>query len=177
MTAGRLSRHTTLNNVLQLALRSAGIPSLLEPPGCSRNDGKRPDGMSYGPWSKGRQLIWDVTCVDTVSISNIVLSSSAGGTAAAEAEKRKVQKYGNLLDRFIFYPFGVETLGSWGPSAKKLVSEISHKIFVKSHEKRCFDFLKQRFSLAIQRGNAACILGTLPPQKALDEIFYVLCVR
>jgi len=29
-------------------------------------------------------------------------------------------------------------------------------------ERRSFEFLMQRFSVAIQRGNAACILGTLP---------------
>lgn len=173
-TSGRLSRHAALNETIRRALKSAGVPSLLEPTGVSRNDGKRPDGLTYGPWKNGRQLVWDATCSDTMCQSNIALSSKDGGSVAAVAEERKMVKYSTLADRFIVCPFGVETFGSWGPSAKSLVSEIGRRIIEKSGETRSTEFLKQRISLEIQRGNAISVLATLPPQRSFDEIHYIL---
>ena len=38
-------------------------------------------------------------------------------------------------------------------------------------EKRSTFFLSQSISVAIQRGNAACIIGTAPSSEGLDEIF------
>jgi hypothetical protein len=35
-------------------------------------------------------------------------------------------------------------------------------------------YLTQRISLAIQRGNAASVLGTIPLSPDLEEIFYIL---
>jgi len=31
----------------------------------------------------------------------------------------------------------------------------------------------QRLSVAVQRGNAACVLGTVPASIGLDELFYI----
>ena len=45
-SAGRHPRHAALNDVVRRALKSAGIPSILEPVGIDRGDGKRPDGIS-----------------------------------------------------------------------------------------------------------------------------------
>ena len=42
----------------------------------------------------------------------------------------------------------------------------------KTHEKRATSYLLQRIGLAIQRGNVASILGTLPPSKNLNQIYY-----
>ena len=38
-------------------------------------------------------------------------------------------------------------------------------------EKRSTFFLSQSISIAIQRGNAACIIGTAPSSEGLEEIF------
>lgn len=37
------------NDVIIRTLRSAEVSSILEPPGCSRQDRKHPDGMTLGP--------------------------------------------------------------------------------------------------------------------------------
>jgi hypothetical protein len=58
---GRFRRHSDLNIIIQRALSSAHIHSTLEPTGPSRDDGKRPDGATLTPWSKGQRLISDVT--------------------------------------------------------------------------------------------------------------------
>uniref|UniRef100_A0A8D8SYK8 Reverse transcriptase domain-containing protein n=3 Tax=Cacopsylla melanoneura TaxID=428564 RepID=A0A8D8SYK8_9HEMI len=54
-------------NIITRALTSLDLYPTLEPAGISRNDGKRPDGMSLIAWSKGLKLIWDLTCVDRYS--------------------------------------------------------------------------------------------------------------
>ncbi|CAH2218448.1 jg8322 [Pararge aegeria aegeria] len=43
---------------------------LLETPGLFRDDGRRPDGMTIVPWSMGRALVWDATCVDTLALAD-----------------------------------------------------------------------------------------------------------
>jgi len=48
------------------------------------------------PWSLGKCLIWDVTCVDTLAPSHLEMSKNQVGYAAVEAEKRKVAKYKTL---------------------------------------------------------------------------------
>ena len=56
---GRFSRHSAINDILKRALSSLGIPSILEPIGINRSDGKRPDGLTLISWSKGKPLrVW-----------------------------------------------------------------------------------------------------------------------
>ena len=45
-------------------LGSLDLPSMLEPRGLFRTDGKRPDGVTMSPWEMGKQLVRDVTVVD-----------------------------------------------------------------------------------------------------------------
>jgi len=62
-SAGREARHTAMNSIVMAALSSAEIPIRLEHRGRSRDDGKRPDGVTSMPWKNGRCLIWDVTYI------------------------------------------------------------------------------------------------------------------
>ncbi|KAJ4452177.1 hypothetical protein ANN_03695 [Periplaneta americana] len=121
---GRIPRHTSLNDIIKRSLTSCGIPSLLEPPGISRADGKRPDGLTLISWSRRKSLIWDSTCVDTLAPSHLPNTSRRVASAAELDVKNKVNKYAHLLDNYIFVPFGVETFGSWNHDAKVLVSQI-----------------------------------------------------
>ena len=45
-SAERFSRHAQVNDIIKKALSRAHIPSILEPNGVSRSDGKRPDEMT-----------------------------------------------------------------------------------------------------------------------------------
>ena len=40
---------------------------MLEPRGLYRTDGKRPDGVPKTRWEMGKQLVWNVTFVDTLA--------------------------------------------------------------------------------------------------------------
>ena len=81
------------NNIILHSLAAANIPSRLEPSGLFRSNGKRLDGVFLVPWSQGRYLAWDVTCVNTFCPSNLPHSVDAPGGAAAIAEDGKNHKY------------------------------------------------------------------------------------
>ena len=83
-------------------MSSAGYNEVLEPVGLDRGDGKRPDGITVFPFSRGKCLNWDSTCVDSFSSSEMALNAIEPGLAARSAEVRKSHKYEGLCDRCIF---------------------------------------------------------------------------
>jgi hypothetical protein len=48
-SSGRFSRHTEINSIINRSLTSIHVNSILKPNGLSRDDGKRPDGMTLVP--------------------------------------------------------------------------------------------------------------------------------
>ena len=78
-SAGRHPRHSAMNDVVKRALQRAGLSSVLEPPGLDRGDGSRPDGITVFPFSCGKSLVWDCTCVDTFAESHLVSSAVEAG--------------------------------------------------------------------------------------------------
>ena len=146
---------------------------MLEPPGLSRSDGKRPDGLTLYPWANGKNVVWDFTCRDSLAPSHISTTSKEAGKAAEQAEAAKLTTYSNLINNYTVIPVAMETLGSWGSLGKKFITEIGSRIADATGEKRSTYFLFQAISMAAQRGNVASILGTSPNTKKLDEIYYL----
>ena len=66
--------------------------------------------MTLVPWAVGKQLLWDVTVVDSLDPCRIsVWSVCNPGTAAAEADEQKNDKYKDLVvDGYIFQPLAFE---------------------------------------------------------------------
>ena len=87
---------------------------------------------------------------------------------------KKCAKYAGLLGRYYFCPLAFETFGTWGEQAKELITDIGKRIADQTGERRSVEFLRQKISIEIQRGNAASVFGTLPSSRGLDQIFYVL---
>ena len=54
-------------------------------------------------------------------------------------------------------PVGIETFGAYGPQAIKLITQIGKKIQEATGEKLSTFYIKQRISMAIQKGNAVCV--------------------
>lgn len=159
--SGRHSRHNQVNEILCRAFNSVGAFATREPHSlCGRSD-KRPDGVTQIPWRRGRCLAWDATCPNTFAQSYVQTTSNVAGSAAAGAEQKKQQKYSDMNIDVDFVPFAIETSGVWGEEALRLVNEIGRRIAEVTHEPRSTAFLRQRISVAVQRGNAACINGTL----------------
>ena len=158
-SAGRFPRHSALNDVIRRGLEAAGFPSQLEPVGLDRGDGKRPDGITMFPFKSGKALIWDATCTDSFSPGNVISSAVDPGSAARAAEERKMVKYASLTDRFLFVPVAVETSGVLGPLSLCFLKDIGHLAANARHEPRELEWLLQRVSLAVVRGNAHAILS------------------
>ena len=169
-SAGRHPRHSALNDVIRRALNSAGIPSVLEPVGIDRGDGKRPDGISVFPFSNGKCLCWDATCIDTYAATHIYGSAVSAGSAAREAEVRKCQKYQALSARYIFEPVAVETTGVYGVTTSTLLSDLGRRISNVSGDRRETLWLEQRIGLAVQRGNAYSILVAVRERYDVEPI-------
>ena len=77
----------------------------------------------------------------------------------------------NLAQDYHFTPIAIETYGAWGTESHKIIKEIGQNLMETTGEKKSTFYLTQRISIALQRGNAACILGTVPPTEGLEAIF------
>ena len=133
--------------------------------------------MTMCPWSQGKALVWDATVWDTMADSHIVGSVAAPGHAAAEAETSKHRHHSFLEGQYLFVPLAFETFGTWGHEAKGLISEIGRRITNHTGEKRATEFLRQRISIEISRGNAFSVINTHPHTRGLEEIFSVLTLK
>ena len=85
------------------------------------------------------------------------------GSAAAGREDKEVEKYSNL-SHYRFVPVDIETYGAYGPQGIKLVKQIDKKNQDATGEKLSTFYLFQSISMAIQRGNAVCVMGC-PKEK------------
>ncbi|XP_055357023.1 uncharacterized protein LOC129602087 [Paramacrobiotus metropolitanus] len=171
---GRIPTHKCLNAIVKRSLALAGFERELEPQGIFPTDSKRLDGVTLTPWERGRMLAWDATCVNTMAISHIVATSTRAGAAAAQAEQGKIEKYRDIGQDYLFRALGFETLGPPGPEAVRTITEFGQKIRQETGEKRATEYLRQRISIEMQRGNAASIMGTAPMGANLDQIFCVI---
>ena len=151
---GRMMRHHALNDVVTRALNRAAIPASKEPIGLSRDDGKRPDGMTLIPWQSGKLLIWDVTVISTLASSYVSLSSQEKGKAAELAATRKEDKYSCLSRTYTFQPLAFENCGAMNESAYDFFRTVGRKITEVTGEKRETSFLFQRLSVSLQRFNS-----------------------
>jgi hypothetical protein len=127
------------------------------------------------PWSKGKRILWDATCSDTLAKTYISSAAHSAGAATLSAEKRKHKKYEGISNKYMFVPFAVETLGPFGEEALALVKDLGKRLIeIESPgEPRSCAYLIQRISIAIQLGNAASILATVHTSSKFQEIFYL----
>ena len=169
-SAGRLPRHAHLNDVVRRGLASAGIPAVLEPVGLDRGDGRRPDGLTLFPYSGGMCLTWDATCTDTFADSVLIQSALEPGVAARNAEVRKQRHYSEISSRYKFVPIAVETSGVLGPATSKFIRELGQLITARTGERRETEWLRQRLSMALVRGNAAAVLATATTDRAKGRL-------
>ena len=168
-SAGRSLRHSLLNDIIHRSLGRAQIAAVKEPAGLSLGSGRRPDGATLIPWVRGKCLAWDATTPDTLAASHIGNTSTTSGAAASHAASRKKEKYRDLNDTYLFVPVAVETLGSWDAEGLSFIKELGRRISGVTHDARETSFLLQRLSVAVQRGNAASVLGTLSADVSVTE--------
>jgi len=118
-----------------------------------------PNGLTLNPWYRGRSLVWDATVVDTFAESHYIVSAAIPGSVATDAETDKCRKYNYLLDNYYFQPVAIETTGVYGKSTAPFLSCLEKKLVDISGNPRERQWLHQRLSLAVVRGNTASILA------------------
>ena len=148
-----------MKEIVGRALRSAGLPTRLEPLGlCRGTNNKRPDGETLVPWQSGQPLAFDVTCIDSFAPSR---QHCQPGVALVKKEAEKRAKYADLRGH-LFSPVAVETLGRWGPQSFAFLKELGRRLNSVSGESRSSFFLRHRLSVAVTRGNCLAVLGSIP---------------
>ena len=160
-SAPRHQRHSHMNDIIWRAVKRAQIPVVKEPVGLSM-DGKRPDGATLIPWARGKPLAWDVTVPDTFAKSHLQNTATQACAAADTAADNKVTKYAHLATTHMFVPISVETGGSWNVQAVEFVQDLGKRISEVTNEPMETQFLFQRLSMAVQRGNAIAFKSTFP---------------
>ena len=166
--SSKIVRHNFINDLVYRALVRAGIPSAKEPAGISRTDGKRPDGMTLIPWAGGKNVLWDITVIDTLAASYLPSTSTAAGNAAEIATARKDEKYAALSTNYNFVPIAIETLGPISVRATAFLRELGRRLYLATDDPRESTFLFQRLSVAVQRFNSVCFRGSFA--KAQEDM-------
>lgn len=92
-----------------------------------KSGGKRSDGATTLSFARRMEMAWDVKVSHTCASAYTSSSASCARAAAGLADSRKNTK-SRLLPAVYFRPVGLETLGSFGPSALALFNEISNRI-------------------------------------------------
>jgi hypothetical protein len=168
-SSARIQRHSALNDLIFRAFVKAGVPSIKEPPGLLRTDGKRPDGVTQIPWASGKSLAWDVTVTDTLAPSYRHLSSISAGKAAERAAELKVAKYSAIAVSHDFLPIAFETLGPLNAAAATFIASLGKRISFVTGDARESAFLFQRLSMTLQRFNCVALHDSFVSDLADDQ--------
>lgn len=114
------------------------------------------------PWLRGKALVWDATIRDTLAPSYVSQCARTAGAAAQLAEDSKASKYCAILTTHHYVTVAIETLGTFGQEACTFIAELGRRLRRSSCDPKATLYLYQRLSIALQRGNTAAILGSLP---------------
>jgi len=106
-------------------------------------------------------MAWDVTVPDTYTESHISSTVVKAGAAAHRAAQNKTDEYASLASTHIFCPLAIKTAGAWHETAIEVTQEIGRRITVVTEDTRETEFLFQRLSMALQRGNAVSFQNTM----------------
>ena len=97
---------------------------------------------------------------DTFAPSNIRDAVTEPGAVATQVEDTKVSKYAHLDSSYLFTPVGIETSGAFGLEALRFFRELGCQVKRATSEDNAHQYLVQKISVAVQRGNAASVLGS-----------------
>ena len=145
---GHHYQHAAINEILYRALASVCTPSRLEP-GSLR-------------WQTARQSNHD-PMEEWQATSNLPRHSHpACSTVAMPPVERKSAKYSSLGPSHSFTPMAIETIG------KKSLKELTQKVRQHTGKVKDCAYLLQRLSVAVQRGNAVSVVGSVGCRSGLD---------
>ena len=85
--------------------------------------------------------------------------------------QKKCEKYCHLDTCHTFVPVAIETSGAIGPTTRVFLRELGQRLGQVTGEARSYNYLLQRLSVDIQRGNAASVLGSVGHAADLEDFF------
>ena len=97
----------------------------------------------------------------TFAMSHLAQGVTKARAVAGQAKMRKRSKYEIIARTHHFVSVVVETSGAFGTEALDLFAEIARRVRKVTQEVRARAFLLQQVSVALQRGNAASVLGSM----------------
>ena len=105
-------------------------------------------------------------------ISSFSLSATrnSAGAAAAQAAALKDHKYSALTSTHYFGSITVETLGPWNLEGLQFIKKLGRRISLVTLDPRETAFILQKISVAVQMGNAASFVGSLPLKREDDPL-------
>ena len=136
--------------------------------GLTRQDGRRPDGLTLIPLQGGKPLTWDVAVVSTLAASYLSSSARSAGTAADLAVSRKEAKYTSLTNSYIFQPIAVESHGSFSASSLSFLTTLGERLTGTTGDLREMSYLFQRLSVIAQRFNSVLIHESFVSELHID---------
>ena len=150
----RTNRHKCVRDTLYHIMNSAGLSPSLETANLIPDTIRRPADVSVNNWSLGKSAAIDVSITSPLQNTTILSATIEAGFAAGEREKSKDENiFNNCHDAgIIFLPFVVETLGTWGQTAKDIME----------NNYKSLNWIYQKLSVAIHRGNANMIISRSP---------------
>src|SRR6218665_3399148 len=151
-------------------MQRADVPSMKEPSGLLRTDGKRPDVATLILWSAGRYMAWDATVVHICAASYLSQTAISAGSAAEQAAVYKTAKYALLPATHVFVPLPSKLFWPVNAEGAEFLSELGRRISSVSRYQCERNFLLQRLSICVQRHNAIAFRGTFQDgREAWDE--------
>ena len=88
-------------------MKRALIPTIKEPVGLLWQNGKRPDGPTILPWSRGKPLAWHVAVPGTYADDHVGNTTMEKRASAILAATNKTNKCNKLSATHIFTPVTV----------------------------------------------------------------------
>ena len=155
-------RHSPLNDLIWRAVKKAQIPASKEPIGLLRADGKKLDGATLVPWTRGKPLAWDATVPDTYTASHLQLTSTTACTAVEKAAVNKTTKYVALAATHSFVSVAIERSGAWCSQSVEFIEDLGRRLTTITNEPLKTTYLYQKMSVTLQRGNAVAFNNTFP---------------
>ena len=74
---------------------------------------------------------------------------------------QSIPSQSSLTPNYDIAPVAIESLGAIGPLSRALLKDLGRRIKESTEEARAHEYLVQRLAVAVQRGNAVSIMGTM----------------
>ena len=162
----RISRHNSVRDALYHIAEAAAFSPILEIGHIIPGSQRRPGDITIPDWSGGLPAAIDVTVTSPLQQNTILGAATECGVAARLRQQAKDDAALGLCEAagVSFLPVAVETFGAWGDVARATIASVARRWADRRGEDRgrAKNWIFQKLSVALQRGNASMLLSRSP---------------